>query len=123
MHIDSYTRKRTWIVASYGLKIQLESNWEIEVKFNTQFGSKCIGCDILNFFFFSHVSGEKDDTIGYFIVSEELKDCIIAFEMQGHRIDLEGTVYFLMGSFYITIHIPETSVRMCDECYENLLTV
>ena len=121
MHIDSYTRKMTWIVASYGLKIQLESNLEIEVKFNTQFGSKCIGCDILIFFF--HVLGEKDDTRGYFIVSEELKDCIIAFEMQGHKIDLEGTVYFLMSSFYITIHIPETSVRMCDECYENLLTV
>ena len=61
--------------------------------------------------------------IDYFIVSKELKDCIIAFEMQGHKIDLEGTVYFLMGSFYITIHIPETSVRMCDECYENLLIV
>ncbi|KAK9225823.1 hypothetical protein WN943_010868 [Citrus x changshan-huyou] len=33
---------------------------------------------------------ENDDTIGYFIVSKELKDCIIAFEMQGHKIDLEG---------------------------------
>ena len=59
MHTDSYTRKKTWIVASHGLEIPLESTWEIEVKFNTQFGSKSIGYHILKVF--SQVSRKKDE--------------------------------------------------------------
>lgn len=59
--------------------------------------------------------------IDYFIVSEELKDRIVACEMQGHGIELEGTIYLLMCSFYIVIHVPETTVGMCDECMKILL--
>lgn len=44
-------------MTSRGLEIPLETNWEIVVKFSTQFGSKCITCDVLNFFF--QVSGGK----------------------------------------------------------------
>ena len=36
--------------------------------------------------------------IDYFIVSEELKDHIIACEMQGHGIELEGTIYIYFFS-------------------------
>lgn len=37
--------------------------------------------------------------IDYFIVSEQLKDRIVACEMQGRGIELEGIICFISHSF------------------------
>ena len=105
-------------MTSRGLEIPLETNWEIEVKFSTQFGSKCIACDVLNFIFFPGIGG-KMMRIDYFIISEQLKDCIIACEMQGHIIELKGTIYFMMCSFHITC----IYLKLVLECVMDVMKI
>lgn len=51
--------------------------------------------------------------IDYFIVSEELKDRIVACEMQGHGIELEGANDLLSNScLYHVIQTLESSFKI-----------
>ena len=69
-------------------------------------------------FFFSRYQG-KMMRIDYFNVSEQLKDHIIVCEMQVHEIELKGTIYFLMCSFYITY----IYLKLVLECVMDVMKI